>query len=326
MARGDQLSRQWKIIQALISSKIGKSAAQIAEQLECHQRTIYRDLQALQAAGFPIYTEREDGKSLWRLLENARRPIPLPLSLPELMAIHFSRDMLKVFTGTPFYDSLESLFHKVQATLPEESKTFLASIEHTFHFGIKPRKNYGAFKEIIERVTDAVVKRKSIEVLYYTMSRKQESLRKIDPYRVWFFNGTFYLIGFCHMRAEVRVFVLDRIKALNETLDSFEVSADFQFDKFVRWSFGVFQGKPLRVKVWFSPDVAGYIEENIWHGDQKIRQQEDGAVVFEAQVAGAEEIKHWIMGWGANAVVLEPEALRDEIKQEAERVLQRYET
>ena len=50
MARGDQLGRQWKILQMLIDSKTGKSVADIADRLECHTRTIYRDLEALQTA------------------------------------------------------------------------------------------------------------------------------------------------------------------------------------------------------------------------------------------------------------------------------------
>jgi len=48
MARGDQLGRQWKIIQTLISSRKGKSAADLTQNLECYPRTVYRDLEALQ--------------------------------------------------------------------------------------------------------------------------------------------------------------------------------------------------------------------------------------------------------------------------------------
>jgi predicted DNA-binding transcriptional regulator YafY len=51
MPRGDQLARQWKIIQTLITSRRGKSAADLAEELECHPRTLYRDLEALQVEG-----------------------------------------------------------------------------------------------------------------------------------------------------------------------------------------------------------------------------------------------------------------------------------
>jgi len=65
MARGDQIGRQWGIIQTLISSRIGKTAAELAEELGCNPRTVYRDLEALQVAGFPIYTQDEP-KSLDR--------------------------------------------------------------------------------------------------------------------------------------------------------------------------------------------------------------------------------------------------------------------
>jgi len=68
MARGDQLGRQWKIIQTLISSRNGKSAAELAEGLDCNPRTVYRDLEALQVAGFQIYTERETCGTLLILL------------------------------------------------------------------------------------------------------------------------------------------------------------------------------------------------------------------------------------------------------------------
>ncbi|MBW1999657.1 MAG: transcriptional regulator [Deltaproteobacteria bacterium] len=324
MARGDQLSRQWKIIQTLISSKMGKSAADLAEDLECHPRTVYRDLGALQAAGFPIYTERIEGRNLWSLLDTLKHQIPIPFSLPELIALYFSSDMMKVFRGTVFYDSLESLFQKVKTTLPPESKKFIENVEQTLHLGIKPYKQYSKFKEIINRVNDAAINKRSIEMVYYTMSRKTESRRKVDPYKIWFFNGTFYLIGFCHVRNEVRIFALDRIKMLHQTKDTFEVLDNFSLEEFISPSFGVFQGEPVHIKVWFSPDVAGYIKEKIWHKSQEIYPQGDGSIHFEAEVAGTEEVKSWIMSWGSHALVLEPESLRSEIKAEAEVLIREY--
>jgi len=325
MARGDQLGRQWKIIQTLISSRQGKSAADLAAELECHPRTLYRDLEALQVAGFPIYTERVAGKNLWSLLDTVKHQIPVPFTLTELMALYFGRDMLKVFKDMVFYDSLESLFQKVKTTLPPESIKYLKNVEQTLHLSMKPYKEYGKFKEILNRVNDAAINRKSIEIVYFTMSRKKETRRRVDPYRIWFFNGTFYLIGLCHMRNEVRIFALDRIKMLHQTKKTFEVPEDFSLEKFMGPSFGVYQGPPIKIKVWFHPDVAGYIKEKIWHESQKIHPQNDGSIIFEAEVAGTDEIRFWIMSWGSKAEVLEPESLREEIRTEAEMMANRYE-
>jgi len=324
MARGDQLGRQWRIIQTLISSRTGKSASELADGLNCNPRTVYRDLEALQVAGFPIYTERVDGKNLWSLLDTVKHQMPVPFSLTELMALYFGRDMLKVFKDTAFYESLESLLQKVRTTLPPESIKYLNNVEQTLHLAIKPYKDYGRFKEILNRVTDAALNHKTIEIVYFTMSRKKETRRKVDPYRVWFFNGTFYLIGLCHMRNEVRIFALDRIKMLHQTRETFKVPEDFNLDDFMGSSFGVYQGPPIHIQVWFHPDVAGYIKEKIWHGSQKIHQQDDGSIIFEAEVAGTDEIRFWIMTWGSKAEVLEPESLREEIKGEAERMAKRY--
>ena len=89
-------------------------------------------------------------------------------------------------------------------------------------------------------------------------------------------------------------------------------------------SFGVYQGAPVHIKVWFHADVAGYIKEKIWHESQKIHPQDDGSIIFEAEVAGTDEIRFWIMTWGSKARVLEPESLKEEIRVEAELMANRY--
>ncbi|WP_028320216.1 helix-turn-helix transcriptional regulator [Desulfatiglans anilini] len=324
MARGEQLGRQWKIIQTLITSRQGRSAADLASELECHPRTVYRDLEALQIAGFPIYTERVDGKNLWSVLDTVKHQIPVPFTLTELMALYFSTDMLKVFRETAFYDSLESLSQKIKATLPPDSLRYVKGLEQTIEVGIKPYCEYSRFREILNRVHDAALRRRSIEMVYFTMSRRKESRRKVDPYRIWFFNGTFYLIAYCHTRCAVRIFAVNRIKMLHLTNEPFTVQEGFRFDAFTQSSFGVFQGEMVRIKVWFSREVGGYIREKIWHPSQSILIQRDGSVLFEAEVPWSVEIRAWIMGWGADALVLEPQSVREEIQAEARLIAERY--
>ncbi|MBW1923518.1 MAG: WYL domain-containing protein [Deltaproteobacteria bacterium] len=324
MARGEQLARQWRIIQTLLNSRRGKSAAEIADHVDCHPRTVYRDLEAISVAGFPIYTERVEGKNLWSLLDTVKHQLPVPFTLMELMALYFSRDMLGVFRGTVFHDALDALFKKVKATLPAQSIAYLDRLHQTLHVGFKPYKDYARFKEIINQVNEAAVEGRTVEMVYFTMSRKKETRRKVDPYRVWFFDGTFYLIGHCHVRGEVRIFALDRIKMLRRTDQHFEVPEGFDPEEFMGPSFGIFQGRPTRVRVWFSPEAASYIQEKTWVEGQVLSLREDGSLIFEARVAGTDEIRSWIMGWGSHARVLAPEILREEIRAEALAMAEAY--
>ena len=144
MARGDQLGRQWRIIQILISSRSGKSAAELAAELDCRPRTIYRDLNALQIAGFPIYTKAVGGRNLWSVLDTVKHQTTIPLSLPELMALHFSTRMLQGFKGAVFYDVIESLSRKIRTTLPPESLNYVKKMERTLDMGISPYKDYSS--------------------------------------------------------------------------------------------------------------------------------------------------------------------------------------
>lgn len=326
MARGDQLARQWRILQSLIASRRGKSAADLARELDYHWRTVYRDLEALQLAGFPIFTDRVDGKNLWSILDSARQDVPIPLDLTEVMALYFSRGLMRVLKDTVFYESLESFFQKIKAMLPAETIQYLKKIEQSLEIGSKPYKRYDQLPDVVDRISQATVDRQMVEIDYYTMSRKKKTRRKVAPYKIWFFDGAFYLVGNCGLRKDVRIFALDRIKSLRLTDEPFEMPADFKVEDFMQTSFGVFHGKPQNVRIRFAPEVAGYIKEKTWHSTQKIKPQKDGSVIFEARVAGTDEIKYWLMSWGGKAEVLRPAILRDEMIAEAQNMLRCYHT
>jgi len=324
MARGDQLGRQWTILQNLITTSSGKSVSDLAKKVNCHSRTVYRDLEALQIAGFPSFTEKKEGKILWFVLETVKKNVPIPLSLSEIMALYFGRDMLNVLKNTIFHDSLKSLFNKIKTTLPLEYISFLEQFEKNIKVGQQPYKLYTGFKEILNNVNKAVEKRQYIDISYFTMSRNKNTQRKVAPYNIWFFDGTFYLLGLCMKREEIRTFAFDRIKKFNLTEESFERPDDFSVEEYMRPSFGVFHGDPVKVKIWFAPEAAGYVKEKIWHESQIILDQKDGSIIFKADVAGTDEIKIWILGWGSKAKVVEPEKLRIEIKSEIDSLMDLY--
>jgi len=175
MARGEQLGRQWTILQILMRSNIGKSVSDLAQKVNCHSRTVYRDLEALQIAGFPIFTEKKEGKTLWFVLETVKKKVPIPLSISELMALYFGRDMLNVLKNTIFHDSLKSLFNKIKTTLPIEYTTFLEQFEKNIKVGQQPYKLYTGFKETLNKVNEAVETRRYVDISYFTMSRNKNT-------------------------------------------------------------------------------------------------------------------------------------------------------
>jgi hypothetical protein len=91
--RGDQLTRQWRAIRALEASPNGLTVAEIAQPGETGIRTIYRDLGALLAAGFPLFTEKVDRAIRWAFTDAFKFKIPPPFTMAEQMSCYFYRDL-----------------------------------------------------------------------------------------------------------------------------------------------------------------------------------------------------------------------------------------
>ena len=323
--RGDQLARQWRILRAIEADKNGLTIAEIADQEEISLRTAYRDIEALQVAGFPLYYERIEGSNRWFFVDTYKFKVPQPFTVTELMSLHLYSDLVRVFKGTPFYEALESLFKKVRVTLPPQALHYLNTIQSTFHVGIKPFKEYGRFREILNQVNQAAVERRRLEIAYKSLKSQTETLRKVDPYKIWFFEGTLYLIGHCHVREEVRTFVLDRIRMLRPTEERFQIPPDFNLDDYMKHSFKVMKGDLQTVRIRISAEWARYIGEKIWHESQKAEKQPDGGLDLTFQVAGFDEIKQWVLSLGPQAVVMEPRELIELVMRDLSMTRMQYE-
>lgn len=323
--RGDQLSRQWRILRQIEGSRNGLTAAAIAEMGNVSLRTTYRDLDDLQLAGFPLHTEKGETGRQWKFVDSYQSNVPQPFTITELMSLHLSKDLLKVLKGTIFFESLESVLNKARAHLPAPALAYLDRIESTFHMGMKPHKDYSRFQDIVSKVSRAAVERRCIEILYLPLQRKRVTRRKIDPYRIWFFEGTIYIIGLCHLRNEIRKFVIDRIKLLRLTDEKFQIPPDFDLDEYLCYSFKVIDDDLYTVKIRISPGWARYVGEKIWHENQTIRKMPDKSVEMTFQVAGLDEIKQWVMSLGPEAEVIEPEGLKELIRQDLKNTLAKYE-
>jgi hypothetical protein len=82
-----------------------------------HIRTLRRDLEALETAGYPLLTERVDGQTRWRLADGSRAPA-IGFSPTELMTLAVSRDLLRPLEGTALRSALDAAVTKATAALP----------------------------------------------------------------------------------------------------------------------------------------------------------------------------------------------------------------
>ena len=136
-------------------------------------------------------------------------------------------------------------------------------------------------------------------------------------------DGGLYLIALVPEYAGLRTFAIERIESLSlleETFEPQEALADEVFQH----SLGINQGKPERVEIEFSPPVARYIAERLWHPSQALDERPDGSVRLTLDVSDDWALRRWILGFGPAAHVLSPAALAREICEEIERTMRRY--
>jgi predicted DNA-binding transcriptional regulator YafY len=99
--RNAEVIRQWKILKRIEAGR-WTSGQDLAEEHGVTERTIRRDLEALQEAGFPLYDERMDGRKVWRLIEGYKQRLTQSFSLAELSALYFGKNMMSFLGGAPF--------------------------------------------------------------------------------------------------------------------------------------------------------------------------------------------------------------------------------
>jgi predicted DNA-binding transcriptional regulator YafY len=323
--RGDQLARQWQLIQRLARSRAGASLDDLAEELGCVRRTVYRDLDALMFAGFPVVSERRDGRVFYRFLDTFKLG-DVPFTPDEILALAFSEDLLRTLEGTVFHDSIHSALRKIHAGLGPELAKYLARLADSFRVLPGPHKNYAEFRDTIQTLNDAVLGHRTVQIRYRTGRTGAVATRDLDPYRVWYRNGGLYVVGLDHKSSEVRTFAVDRIRRIEPTDRRFEVPDSFDFDAYLGSSFGVIAEQAVRVRIRFDRRWASYVQERTWHESQSFEKGPDGTVELRMDVGSTPDLRTWILSFGSGAEVLEPDGLRSEVARELQGALGRYQS
>lgn len=324
MPRNDQAVRQLLILTKLEASRHGLTLGQLNQAIDHaatrHPRTLRRDLAAIEAVGWPLVTERVDGQVRWKLLEGFRNIPALRLSPTELMALTVSRRLIAPLEGTELHASLQSALGKASAALPPQGLELAQQLESTFSVGLGPHKRYRHHREVVERITRAIVHKTRIQMRYDSASRGRMTRRDVDPYRLWYASGGLYLIGYCHLRCEPRMFAVERIKSVTPTDFPYQIPLQFDFDAFVEDSLTVMRGPRITVELEFDKPTAAWVKDRIWHPSQQLKRLPRGRMQMILSMADSREVVGWVLSFGSGVRVLQPVSLRTAVEEEAKKI------
>jgi predicted DNA-binding transcriptional regulator YafY len=324
MPRGNQLTRQWQLLQ-LIDRAAGITVDDAATQLACTVRTIWRDLSVLQEAGFPIYNDPgADGRrSVWRVREEFKRSLPLKLTLAELAALVMSRELLAPVGASVLGPSVTAAYDKITDVLSRDARALLDEMRQTVGVRLLGAKLQAPAADYVPKLQTALVERRQMRVRYHSYSSNAETERTVEPYHLTYFNGGLYLVAFCHLRKDVRIFAVERMRAIDVLRVRFLPPAAFDAVTYLDNALGIVRGDLVTVRVAFVPGVAWYIRERLWHPSQQLRERPDGTLEVTLKVADTLEVRRWILGYGVQAEVLEPASLREALRAEAAALAER---
>lgn len=318
MPRGDQLTRQWQLLQ-MIGRAEGVTVGSAACDLSCTQRTIWRDLQALQAAGFPIYNDRADDgrRSRWRVTEDFRTRLPVKLTLGELLALLLARDALAPAGAGPLGPAIASALSKIEGVMSRDALRLVHAMrERVGAQGIRAKLLEPA-RELLPVIQEAVATHHRLRIRYHSLHREAETVRDVDPYHLTFFDAGLYLIAHCHLREAVRIFAVERIRGVERRAARFTMPADFDAARYLEGAWGIVRGELVTIRVVFSAQAARYIRERMWHPSQRLHPLGDGRLEMTLRVADTVEVRRWLLGYGVQVEVMEPASLREALWHEA---------
>lgn len=326
MARNEQLIRQHRILQILERSRFGRTLGEIREDLvdelglsSLHERSVRRDLDALQAAGLDIRSQQMSRGRVWKLGPQIKEVHRISASATELIALSLGRDLLYPLAGTPFWMGIESFWSKMREELPEAVWKHYERYRRALHVRGMPKKTYERQHGMLKTLHRAVVEHRVVAIEYEPVGRPKRK-RVIEPYAVVFYHGSLYIVAADHMLPpdavdRIRHWKLDRfLKA--DGIDKWFVMPDaFDLDEHLNRSVGIFSsdGRPKRFRIRLTQQAASWVREDPWHSEQTLQQQADGRYLLTVMAAHEMEILPRVLALGINAELISPVAARRQL-------------
>lgn len=301
MPRKDRLPRLLEMF-FIIQAVPGLSAAELAERCGVSIRQCYRDLKTLEDGGVPLYNDRG-----YRILKGSVLK-DITFTLEEAMALIYGLKLIEQQKG--LMDTPTHALEKLMTRLPEGLRNKLGNIGDRVEIDVTPAVDYSGKDSLFKAIDTAIQEKNVLEIDYYSFSRDAVTTREVDPYKLVFKDGFWYLVAYCHQRHEVRVFRVDRIRCFKMTTDHFVFPTDFNFEEYMGAAWQMERGEEFCFKVRFFGEAARFIRETTFHPSQTITEEPGGTIIFTARAGGMRSVLRWVLSFGDKAEVLEPQTLR----------------
>ncbi len=298
----------------LIQSRADHNAASLANVCGVAERTIYRDIEQLVAAGITIDFDHAAGG--YRIAGEFFLP-PVQLTAEESLALSVLCEEIAGNEQITFLKPAWKAISKIEAQLPQSIRDDLAEIRGAVTIHTAKSAEPDGYKDVYDRVSEAIRRRVALECEYESASGSTDGERfHFEPYALFFCVRAWYAVGRHGGRNDIRSLKLNRFSALSLTEQSYELPEGFTIESHLGNAWRMLRGDTDHdVEIWFDPSFAATVSDTRWRPDQSFEEHEDGSVTFRCTVAGLDEIVWWVLSMGPHCVVKRPAELRSRVQE-----------
>ncbi|NDD92074.1 transcriptional regulator [bacterium] len=330
--RNMQVSRIYKILTLLESARQGMSVKEIHERIQKHDpvsdRTIRRDIEALEAAGFPIQRIPDDNEPLsggrFRIDTTVKVAKHLTLSPRELFALYMGRGMLTPLRDTALFKDLDRVFDQIDTLLPQGAKERLDDLSKEVSFEPGPKWGLGIAPDLLDTVLSACSNSQVLEFDYQSPSKGEKRRRRLGPHFMYFSKGALYLVAEDLDEEVLKTYSMARASDALVTEEAYDREQENP-EEYFRASFGVYRAdKAVPVEIQLSKEVVAFTTERRWHDSQRVVKMADGSAILHLEVGITPDLVNFVLSFGPTAVVKAPEELSRLVVVGARRILALY--
>ncbi|MGQ9707224.1 MAG: helix-turn-helix transcriptional regulator [bacterium] len=308
-----KIDRIFRLIQ-IIGSDNNLNADELASRCNVSKRTIYRYLSSI-SEFIPICYEEG-----YKFLYTHSLP-QLNLTNDELFALRLAVQNPATGPKSPYYGILASAISKLEEIMNpkyiEDNTDIKIDGKIIYDYSLSSKK--------FTKIEQAIKLKKQIVITYFSLRTSRLTERAVDPYALIFRRHAWYLIGYCHLRKNIRTFRIERIKQVEVSDKQFERPDDFNIESYFEDAWELYKGGELiEARIRFDPRIAPLILEGKRHSSQKIEIKRDGSLIYTIRVRGIEEIARWVLSFGRRAEALSPPQLRRYVAEELRGALKNY--